>query len=240
MKKQRWTIEHEDDHLLVISKPPYLLSVPDRYDKSIPNLYSQLLTYRESIFINHRIDKQTSGLILFSKTKEAYQAISTMMEERKIEKLYYAICHHVPAEEVGLIDLPLDTGTKKGSQVDQDGKVSLTKYRIIHAYRNFAYCEINLLTGRQHQIRAHFKAIGCPLLCDENYGAPPDFYLSTIKRKYRRPKDKEEQPLISRVALHAHALSFVHPMTEQPLDIKCDIPKDMRAVLRQLDKNNPS
>ncbi len=238
MKKRRWEIVFEDDHLVVINKPAPYLTIPDRYDRTIPSLVGILSERREQLYINHRLDKETSGLIVFTKSEQAHKTLSADFERREIEKLYYTIVMGQPTEEIGLIDLPIlqSNSRKKGMIVSDNGKESQTKYRIIESYNRFSFLEINLLTGRQHQIRVHMRAIGCPIVCDRQYGDGKAFYLSQIKRKMNRPDEYEEKPLLSRVALHAHSLKFKHPATEESMKFSVELPKDMKAVIHQLGK----
>jgi len=238
MKKQRWHIIHEDDHCMIVDKPAAYLSVPDRYDPDLPNLYHDLLQYRPTIYINHRLDKDTSGLILFSKTEKAYKAFSEMFEFRRIDKRYNAIVHGTPAEEIGLIDLPISAARSgKGMKVNPAGKEALTKYLIVKSWELYSLLEIKLLTGRMHQIRVHLRSIGNPIVCDKLYGDGVPFFLSEIKKKYRAREERPEKPLLERQALHASELHFDHPLTGQSINVTAPIPKDMKAVVFQLDKN---
>ena len=238
MKKQRWEILFEDENLIVVNKPSPYLTIPDRYDRTIPSLVGILSERREQLYINHRLDKETSGLIVFTKTEQAHKNLSADFEQREIEKLYFTIVIGRPAEEVGLIDLPIlqSNSRKKGMIISENGKESQTKYRIIESYNRFSLLEINLLTGRQHQIRVHMRAIGCPVVCDRQYGDGNAFYLSQIKRKMNRSSEKLEKPLLSRVALHAHNLKFNHPITKEAMEFSAPLPKDMKAVIHQLGK----
>ena len=238
MKKLRWEIVYEDDDCIVIDKPAQLLSVPDRYDASIPNLYSALQQYRPEVYINHRLDKETSGLILFSKNEKAYKLFSEMFEARQLDKRYHAIVHGVPPEEVGMINLSLSASksASRGMVVNPNGKEAFTKFRILEEWSMYSHLEIKLLTGRMHQIRVHMQAISCPLICDKLYGDGRGFYLSDIKRKYRRKDERPEKALLERHALHASALSFEHPISSKTIDLSSDLPKDMKAVIYQLNK----
>ncbi len=240
MKKQRWEIMHEDDDLIVVNKPAPYLTIPDRYDRNIPSLVGELSKKRPHVFINHRLDKETSGLILFTKSEKAHKTLSIAFEERQLDKFYKAIVHNVPPLEVGLIDLPISSagGKRKGMMVSENGKESLTKYRIAKSWKQYALLELKILTGRQHQIRVHMKEMRCPVVCDPLYGNGEPFLLSKIKKKMNRKTDREERPLLSRVALHAHELKFRHPITDKELVFSAPLPKDMKAVVHQLDKWN--
>lgn len=238
MKKARWNIIFEDDYIIVINKPAGMLSIPDRFDENIPNLYNILQNYRGEIYVNHRLDKDTSGIIMFSKTAESHAAFSKLFETRKIDKYYKAIVHGTPIESVGLIELKIALSKNKRKQmvIDQKGKLSKTKYRILKSWQSFSLLELKIITGRMHQIRVHMQAINTPIICDATYGNEDGFFLSSIKRKYRKNREQEERPLLSRMALHAHQLSFIHPFTKKEVSYSAELPKDMRAVIFQLDK----
>jgi len=141
MKKRRWEIVFEDDHLVLINKPAPYLTIPDRYDRTIPSLVGILSERREQLYINHRLDKETSGLIVFTKSEQAHKTLSADFERREIEKLYYTIVMGQPTEEIGLIDLPIlqSNSRKKGMIVSDNGKESQTKYRIIESYNRFSF-----------------------------------------------------------------------------------------------------
>ncbi len=238
MKRSRWDILFEDDHLIVINKPARFLTIPDRYDKTKPSLIGALSLKREKVFVNHRLDKDTSGLILFTKTEEAHKALSIDFENRDLEKHYKTIVHGVPAEEIGLINLPTAPrkGRGKGMVVSDDGKETLTKYRVLENYGRYSLLEVKIMTGRQHQIRVHMRAIGCPVVCDKIYGDGEPFYLSNIKRRMHFSEDKEERPLLSRVGLHATKLKLKHPISREEIEFESTLPKDMKAVVNQLAK----
>lgn len=241
MKKLRWEILFEDDDVIVINKPAPYLTIPDRYDKTIPSLLGILKERRSEIFINHRLDKETSGLILMTKNENAHKHLSAQFENRKVTKHYLALVHGVPIEEIGEINISISESTKgkKGMQINQKGKESITKYRIIDSWNYYSYLEIKTLTGRQHQIRVHMKAINCPLVCDSIYGDGQGFYLSSIKRKLNRDREKVERPLLKRLALHASFLSFEHPTSSKLLSFELPVPKDIKAVVNQLGKCFP-
>lgn len=239
MKPKRWTILHEDEDVIAIDKPAMMLSIPDRYDSSILNLKTELQRYREDIFVLHRLDKETSGVILYAKSANAHQHLSEQFQSRTIEKIYNAITHNTPEEEIGQIDLAISASknSKKGMIINPDGKPAITKYRIASAFDNYTHIEVKLITGRTHQIRVHMSAIRCPIICDKVYGDGEPFYLSQIKRKYRN-NNRNERPLIDRTALHSRKLTYISPTTNKAITVEAPIPKDIKAVLNQLEKNN--
>lgn len=238
MKKQRWEILFEDEELIIVNKPAPFLTIPDRYDSSIPSLIGELSKERPNVFVNHRLDKETSGLILFTKTEEAHKQMSLAFEERRLDKHYLTLVHNKPLEEVGLIDLKTAAGggKRKGMVVSATGKETLTKYRILESFGHYSYLEVKILTGRQHQIRVHMKEIRCPVICDSKYGDGEPLFLSKIKRKMNKKADREERPLLSRVALHAYELKFEHPISKESMSFQAPLPKDMKAALNQLRK----
>jgi 23S rRNA pseudouridine955/2504/2580 synthase/23S rRNA pseudouridine1911/1915/1917 synthase len=238
MKMKRWTIVHEDEDIVVVNKPALYLSIPDRYDNGIPNIKTILQERRPEIYVNHRLDKETSGLILFTKNAEAHKHLSDQFEHRKLTKIYKAIVTNTPPEPVGQIDLAMSktAHSKKGMALNAKGKPATTKYRVLESFDNYCYLDIKLLTGRMHQIRLHMSSIYCPIACDRMYGDGQPVLLSRIKRKYRRSGDVEH-PLMDRTALHASDLEFTHPRTNEKISLTADLPKDMNAVLYQLRKN---
>ena len=237
MKKSRWSIIHEDDDIIVINKPAGWLTLPDRFDPNKENLLKSLESYRGEIFVNHRLDRETSGLIVFSKNAESHKNLQDQFEQGEVDKHYLAIVLGIPPLEVGQIDLKLKySNGHKRTLIDDSGKPSLTKFRILNAWDMFSLLEVKIMTGRTHQIRAHMKAIGHPLMCDELYGDGVPFLLSRFKRKYNRDQEQHERPLLSRTALHAFQLAFKHPSTGEDMHFEEDMPKDMRAVVYQLDK----
>ena len=238
MKTKRFNILFEDDNIIVVDKPAPFLTIPDRFDKTIPSLLGILSAKRSEIFINHRLDKETSGVILLSKNAEAHRHISLQFESRSVTKIYEAIVHGMPIEEVGQIDLAISSSPrgKRGMIINFKGKPSSTKFRILRTWKHFSHLEIKTLTGRQHQIRVHMKAIGCPLVVDNLYGDGKAFYLSDIKRKVRFKKEEQERPLLKRMGLHAAKLKFMHPLTRKELIFESVLPKDMKAVINQLNK----
>lgn len=237
--RNRWRIVYEDEYLIAVDKPANYLSIPDRYDNTVPNLLESLKQYRSDIYVNHRLDKNTSGLILFTKSEESHKQFSALFERREIEKLYYALVLGVPSEEVGLVDMPLSLSKAKSKimKPDPGGKESKTKFRLLRSWGTYSFLELKLITGRMHQIRAHMNYIYTPLICDELYGDGRPLFLSDFKRSYRPSSSKPEKALLERQALHAHSIRFIHPLLNEELQLESELPKDMKAAINQFDKN---
>lgn len=240
MAKKDYTVLLEDEHLIIVDKRSNLLTIPDRYRVDIPNLYHLLQAKYGEIYTVHRLDKGTSGVIVFAKNKEVHRLLSLQFQAREPLKRYYAIVKGVPYESAGVIDVGLSPNKEGGMHVDvKRGKPSVTEYRVVENFTQFALIEAVILTGRTHQIRIHFKHLGHPLAVDALYANKEELYLSEIKRKrFNLKKNTDERPLLTRVPLHAHSLRFKHPITKEMIEVNSEVPKDMRATLNQLRKWN--
>lgn len=238
MKKNDPDIIFENDSFVAINKPAGLLSIPDR-EQTQTSLKDILIAKYGSIFTVHRLDKETSGIILFAKNETAHKYYSRLFEERKTEKYYIGLVLGSPAAKKGTIDAPIsEHSLQKGLMiVHRNGKPSVTDYEVIEEHRSFSLLQFQLHTGRTHQIRVHCKNIGHPLACDELYGDGKPILLSSIKRKYKLSKhDEEERPMLNRLALHAYRLKFTD-LDGKDFDLIAELPKDIRALLQQLKKN---
>lgn len=231
---------YEDDSVIIVDKPAGLLTIPDRYDSSKENLYNILGDHFGEIFIVHRLDKDTSGAIVFAKTAEAHRTLNIAFEERRTEKKYLALISGVPREKAGVIELAIaEHPAGKGMMMaSKKGKEAITEYSVIESFSKFSLVEAKLITGRTHQIRVHFAAIGFPLAVDAMYGKRDKLFLSEIKKSINLGKEEEERPLLSRTSLHSWKLSIPHPTTGEIIKIEAKIPKDINAVLNQLRKLN--
>jgi len=228
----------ENDSFIAINKPAGLLSIPDR-EQTQTSLKDILLAKYGTIFTVHRLDKDTSGIILFAKNEAAHKYFSGLFEERKIEKYYLGLLHGYPSPKKGTIDAPIsEHSLQKGLMVvHRRGKPSVTDYEVIEEHKSFSLVQFQLHTGRTHQIRVHCKNIGHPLACDELYGDGKPILLSSIKRKYKLSKhDEEERPMLNRLALHSYRLRFTDA-DGKIIDLVAELPKDIRALLQQLKKN---
>ncbi len=240
--KTKIDLLYEDEAFIVVNKPPNLLTIPDRFDATKPNLYHWLSAqYAKKIFIVHRIDQETSGAICFARTEAAHRHLSQQFEKRTVEKVYLALVEGQPNPPTGEIDKPIGLHpTQPGTMtVIRTGKPARTDYRTMEVFKAFSLMEADIKTGRTHQIRVHFKFIGHPLMIDALYGKRAAFYLSEVKgRSYNPNKHQEERPLMSRTTLHAGKLVLDHPITGKRLAFEAPLHKDFAAVLQQLRKWN--
>jgi len=238
--KQQYGIIYEDEDLVVVNKPPFLLTIPDRFSTAKPNLYHQLGEQYGKIFTVHRLDRETSGILVFAKNEEVHRELSRQFQERSVQKIYYALVEGVMHQEEGVIDKALvEHPAEPGKMiVAQRGKRSITHFKVQEHFKNYTLVEADIKTGRMHQIRVHFQAIGYPLAVDALYGRKTAFNLSDVKlSKYRTGKfQEEERPLMARTSLHAGRLTFTHPRSAQPVTFEAALPKDFGAVVNQLRK----
>lgn len=237
--KKNWNQIFEDEHLLVINKPAGLLSIPDRFFPDKPNLFSALNQVYGKVWVVHRLDKETSGVICFAKTQEAHRDLSQQFESRKVEKYYHALVEGRLISDKGQIDKPIAASKSKGGKmiISAHGKPALTSYQVLEHFKAYTLVKVKIETGRTHQIRVHFPAIGHPLAVDATYGNKEAFYLSQVKFKsYRLGKNQSERPLMHRTSLHAHQLIITHPQSKKNCAFEATLPKDFKAVLNQLRK----
>jgi RluA family pseudouridine synthase len=243
-KTTPYEILYEDEQMIAVNKSAQVLSIPDRHRPELTNIYTLLLEKYKEIYVVHRIDKDTSGVLIFAKTAQAHKNLSEQFEGRSTVKIYKALVIGCPFPEEGRIEAGIaNHPTQLGLMcISSKGKESITEYKVIEKFKNYSLLECNILTGRTHQIRVHLKHIGHPLVVDHQYGGKGAFFLSDFKkRKFNLGKWDEEVPMLSRVPLHSFSLTFQHPTSGEQMTIEAEMPKDMRAVLSQLskwDKNN--
>jgi len=248
--RQFWQIPvlWEDEHLLALDKPSHLLTSPDRYDPQRPNLMKLLhrdiargaawarqrgLTYLANA---HRLDFETSGVILLAKDKAALVALADQFGAEKPAKTYVALVQGSPggnsfAVEARLAPHPTRAGLMR---VDaKEGRKAKTLFEVAERFSEYTLLTCRPLTGRTHQIRAHLRHAGFPLVGDALYGGQP-LCLSGLKPEYRLKPNQQERPLLGRTALHAEQLNVAHPVTGQTVSIQTPWPKDLTVAIKYL------
>ena len=229
----------ETNNWIVLNKPSGLLSIPDREGKT-PSLKTYLIEKYTKIFVVHRIDKDTSGLIIFAKNPETHKQLTTQFEEREIQKMYYAIVTGAPANAQGTISNFLkEHHAKKGTYIiAANGKEAITHYKVLKQFKKHSLLQCHIETGRTHQIRVHCQHLGCPIIADEIYSDGKPLFLSSIKKRFNLSKNElNETPLLARLALHAYSLKFTDNQTNSTHEFTAPLFKDMEASLKQLEKN---
>ncbi len=233
------SIIFENDDFVAVNKTAGMLTIPDRHDETQLSLYKILLQKYGKIFIVHRLDRDTSGLILFAKNEATHKYLSQLFEQRNIEKIYLGIIRGSLPDKKGSVNEAIaEHPVHKGVMtVSKKGKPSLTDYEVMEDYGIYSLVQFNIHSGRTHQIRVHMNFVSHPIACDTIYGDGKPIQLSSFKKKYKLSlHDEEERPLIERLALHSHQLSFkdIHASMHS---LEAPLPKDMKALLQQLKKN---
>lgn len=239
MKNTNYSVLFSDDNMVVLNKRSGLLIAADRYNPDEPRL--DLIAQEEfgRLYAVHRIDKDTSGLIIYARTPEAQRNLSMQFENREVHKTYHALVYGHPLWQDLHVDLPLkpDGDARHRTVVDKRfGKKSTTDFKLFGVCGNFSWIEAKPLTGRTHQIRVHLAANGLSIVCDPLYsGNQKPLRLSDIKRNWHGDVE-EERPLLSRLALHAYKIEVKHPVTGEAMTFTAPYPKDMEATRKQLAK----
>jgi len=210
----------ENEDIVVVNKPEGMAAIPERQKEPPPaeSLYKWLCAQRgEQLFIVHRIDKGTSGVILYARNAEAHRQLSLQFQRRLVRKEYLALVHGVVAADEGAIDKPLGQhGSGRVAVNPQHGRESSTEYRVLHRFPAYTLVEAYPKTGRRHQIRVHLYSIGHPIVGDRLYGDP------MIQRDYPR------------MMLHACKLTIRLPNGEM-LTVEAPPPESFERVLQMVD-----
>jgi len=231
---------YEDDQILAFDKPPILPVHPsgrhlsDTLIQRVHAAYDQRKLDREwRIKLCHRLDRETSGIVLTARDPVSHSAIMKQFEKRDVDKEYHAIVRGVPDCDSGLIDLPL--GSAPNSEVRlkmaalSDGLQARTRWRVLERYTDCALVSCKPETGRQHQIRVHMDAIGHSLVGDKLYGVDEQIFLRHVQGE-TTPEDLALLGL-NRHALHNHHIAIRNPKTGEPVEVRSPIPEDMRQYL---------
>ena len=239
MRKNKVEIIFENVQFIAVNKPAGMLTIPDRHDETLISLYKLLEQQYQKIYIVHRLDKETSGIILFAKDEATHKYLSRLFEQRNVEKFYLGIIQGSLVTKRGVITEPIaEHPVHKGLMtINKKGKPSVTEYEVIEDFGLYSLVKFQIHSGRTHQIRVHMKHSGHPIACDEIYGNPQPVLLSSFKKKYKLSRhDEEERPILSRMALHSYQLIFMDAAGKQH-KLVAELPKDMRALLQQLHKH---
>ena len=213
-------ILYEDDWLLILNKPPFLPVHPTmrHFNNTLSNgvkAYYELIGLNKKIRPVNRLDKNTSGIVIFAKCEYIQEELTRQMKNKSFTKEYIALVNGnlLVDNEIKIIDSPIKRKADSIIEriVSPDGDNAITKYKVIKNYDGFSKVSIQLLTGRTHQIRVHFQSIGHPVLGDSLYG--------------------EESNLIKRQALHAKKVEFLHPIYKQLINVEAELPDDIKKLI---------
>ena len=233
-----YSIRYQDDDLLVVEKPARVVTQPGvghQHDTLLNGLFAQFgdqlqqLGTARDFGLVHRLDRETSGLLVVALTAQGYDGMRMLFEQREVSKYYWAICHKAPRDPQGVIKKPIAEQLKrkdrytstKTAKVSAQGKPAVTAYRVLTSNELGALIEARPVTGRLHQVRVHLDLIGSAVLGDDLYGP-------NIVRKAS-----------SRLALHAHRLVFDHPISGERMDIDTKFPRDLKNTLNRLNLPSP-
>jgi RluA family pseudouridine synthase len=225
----------ENEDFLVVNKPPFLATLEDRTPNTT-NLLKLAKQHNPNLQACHRLDKDTSGCLVFAKNPEAYRHLSMQFEHREVYKVYHAVAWGVHKFEDQLVNRSILAGAKGVAKLTPQGKPAETYFTTLENYSRHTLLECMPVTGRLHQIRVHLAFLGAPIVSDELYGGEP-LYLSSLKRKFNLKQQTEEQPLIKRFALHSYAIGF-KLMNGEPIKVEAPYPKDMAVLIKQLRQYN--
>jgi len=230
---------HIDDAIAVVNKPAGMVVHPAAGNRT-RTLVNALLYHLGPMpaegqgdrpGVVHRLDKDTSGLLVTARTMESLRSLQSQFAARTVEKEYMAITSGVPGSKTGLITLAIgrhETKRKKMAAKREGGRAAQTRYEVLEDYSTHALVRLMPLTGRTHQIRVHLKSLGTPVLCDSKYSKKGIVRKSEL---LGQGKKKGEKPVLARQALHACRLSFDHPETGERTIFEAPVPGDMKAVL---------
>jgi len=227
-------IIYEDDFLVIVNKPANMIVHPAGRIRSGTLVNAILFHCKDSLSgingiirpgIVHRLDKNTTGLIMIAKNDFSHLALSKQIMDRKVIKKYIALVHGKVKDDQGIINAPIGRSIKnrkKMAVIEQNSKKAISKFKVIKRFLNHTLLEVTIVTGRTHQIRVHLSYIGFPIVGDPDYG-------------YRKKEIN-----IDRQALHAYVLGFIHPSSKEYIEFKAPLPKDMENLIQSLkkEKNN--
>jgi 23S rRNA pseudouridine955/2504/2580 synthase/23S rRNA pseudouridine1911/1915/1917 synthase len=239
MSWNKLSVIFENEDFIAVNKDSGMLTIPDRFDESQLSLYRMLSARFGKIFIVHRLDRDTSGLVLFAKNETSHKYLSQLFEKRNIEKIYFGIIKGSLAAPAGVINEPVAEHTlHKGTMVvHKKGKPSVTAFEVVADFGMYSAVQFNIQSGRTHQIRVHMQFTGHPIACDVMYGDGQPVLVSSFKKKYKLSKNEEEEkPILQRLALHSHQLKFKDALSREYV-LEAPLPRDLKALLQQLKKN---
>jgi 23S rRNA pseudouridine1911/1915/1917 synthase len=254
------TILYEDEAIAVIDKPPGMVVHPAKGHWS-GTLAGALVHHFDQLSgqggpvrpgIVHRLDRDTSGVLVVAKTDQAHERLAEQFKARSVRKEYLALVAGVPDRDRDLVDRPIGphpSHREKMALRDDHpaSRPAQTFYEVLERFPGVSFVRAEPKTGRTHQIRLHLASIRCPVLCDKLYGGRAQLTVGELRSLCRDKRLAAELPddavLLARQALHAHSLSFSHPLSGQPLQITAPLPADLEhllGVLRQIGQQQRS
>ncbi len=244
-------IVYEDEEMLAINKAPDFVVHPaaGHWDDTLVNAllhHCGTLPETDDIYkpgVVHRIDKDTSGIILAAKTLRAHGGLTKQFQDRTIQKEYHAIVEGVLRFDEDVIDKDMDRHKKDFEKMavvkKGTGLSAISRYTVIERFDGFSYVLVEPKTGRTHQIRVHMQSIGHPCVADSAYGKREALWLRDLTDAVDERVPDPEQPVIKRQALHAHRIRFTHPVSGAAMDLSAPVRGDMELLLELLRDHRP-
>jgi tRNA pseudouridine32 synthase/23S rRNA pseudouridine746 synthase len=226
-----------DEAILLVNKPSGMLTIRDGYNPDLPYLGQILAKEFGQVWVVHRLDRETSGIMVFARTSQAHQNLNFQFEHREIKKTYHTIAFGVPDRGQFSIDVSLRVNGDRQHRTIVDprkGKNAITDFAVLEKYNGFCLIEARPATGYTHQIRAHLLAAGYPILLDPLYKLKSENNVNYSFSKINNPY----HALINRLALHALSITFTHPLTGQFLEMQAPYPEDFKNALKRLREMN--
>lgn len=233
MKKEITTIFNNSE-IIIINKEPNIFVFQDKETNTntLLNILKEKL--KQDLFPITSLDYEASGIVVFAKNKKAYEFICNQFKQDKVKKTYHILVNGI-LEEEGTIDKNLVVNNQN-TIVNEKGIKSITKYKVIEQFKDFAFVEVCPITTHKNQIRAHFWSIGNPLAIDKIYGSEEPILLSNLKKRYKGIST--EKPLLKRMPMHLSKIELLLPDNKEKSTFVTEIPKDIQLTLKQLRKYN--
>lgn len=217
---------HQDNDLIIVNKPAGLLTIRDGYDASLPHLLGTFEIHFGKLWVVHRLDKETSGIVVFARNPQSHRVLNRQFENRQVKKIYHALVNGSPEWDKKTAALPLRVNGDRRHRTIVDpirGKPACTELQVLDRWKEVSLIVAIPLTGYTHQIRAHLSAEGFPILADPLYQA-----------KGGRNSPLCSPTLIQRLALHAFSILFQHPTKNMAVSFEAPYPPDFRLALQAL------
>lgn len=243
-------ILYEDEHIIAVNKPPGMVVHPARghWSGTLASALSFHFRQLSSVGgptrpgIVHRLDRDTSGVMVVAKTDPMHFALAAQFEARTTEKEYFAITVGTPDRDRDIVQQPIGVHPHQREKMairagHSTSKEATTFYEVVERFAGFAAVKVKPKTGRTHQIRVHLAHVGCPVLCDKLYGGHAEVTRGELRRRRAGQggaKSDDDEVILDRQALHAYRIKLTHPATGEPIEFVAPVAKDIEAVLAEL------